>query len=141
MTYEFTGTVAAIKPIQTFKSGFQKQEVVLEDDDPERANQIAFQFLKHKLPLVSKIREGDRVTFVFSLGGHEWNGRHFVELLAHDIYREAAQAPQTIHAPVVDATGKLVGTATAVVPPKEDPNDPTTWRNQQPADEQEELPF
>ena len=133
MTYEFTGTVKTIKPIQTFASGFQKQEVVVTDDDPRFPNEVAFQFHKQKTALVATIREGDVVTVSFAIGGREWNGRHFIDLVAQQVYREGESTP----APA----------ATAQQPPRqaqkpaEDPNDPTTWHNQQPADEQEELPF
>lgn len=127
-TYEFTGRVEDIKPVQTFKSGFEKQEIVVTDEsEPQYPNSVAFQFLKHKLALVSKIRLGDIVTIVFSVGGREWNGRHFTDLIAHDVYGAVGQAPQVPAPPP---------------PQRDDPNDPTTWHNQQPSTEEtEELPF
>lgn len=78
--YELTGCISKIKPIQTFNSGFQKQEVVINDKDKKFPQEIAIQFIRDMVNKLSEYREGDHVTVTFAIQGREWNDRHFVDL-------------------------------------------------------------
>ena len=85
--YELTGCISKIKPIQTFNSGFQKQEVVINDKDKKFPQEIAVQFTRDMVNKLSEYREGDHVTVSFAIQGREWNDRHFVDLKAIRIER------------------------------------------------------
>lgn len=85
--YELTGCISKIKPIQTFNSGFQKQEVVINDKDKKFPQEIAIQFIRDMVNKLSEYREGDHVTVTFAIQGREWNDRHFVDLKAIRIER------------------------------------------------------
>ncbi len=78
--YEFTGTVKAIKPVQTFDSGFSKREIVVTSEEERFPQEIAFEFVKEKIGLLDKVSEADRVTISFDLRGREYNGRHYVSV-------------------------------------------------------------
>lgn len=85
--YELTGCISKIKPIQTFNSGFQKQEVIINDKDKKFPQEIAVQFTRDMVNKLSEYREGDHVTVTFAIQGREWNDRHFVDLKAIRIER------------------------------------------------------
>lgn len=85
--YELTGCISKIKPIQTFNSGFQKQEVVINDKDKKFPQEIAVQFTRDMVNKLSEYREGDHVTVTFAIQGREWNDRHFVDLKGLKIER------------------------------------------------------
>lgn len=85
--YELTGCISRIKPVQTFKSGFEKQEIVLNDKDPKFPQEIAISFMRDGVKKVSEYKAGDHVTITFAIQGHEYNERHYVELKGLKIER------------------------------------------------------
>ena len=136
MKYEFTGRIVAIKPVQTFGSGFQKQEVVIDDEADKYPQQVAFSFHGKKVGYTAQLREGDRVTVEFCINGREWNGRNFVELSALAVHREDASQPEL---PGVPPAPPQAPAPAIPAPAVEDPGDPTTWHNQTAL--VEDLPF
>lgn len=79
-TFEITGCISKIKPIQTFNSGFQKQTLVLNDKDEKYPQEIAIDFSRDNVKKLEQYQPGDHVTITFAIHGREWNDRHFVDL-------------------------------------------------------------
>ena len=87
--YEFIGTVKAIGEIQTFPSGFQKRELVVEETgDGKWPNVVAFAFKKDNIAKLDGVRSGQRVKVSFAVDGREWTDpktgkvRYFADLTA-----------------------------------------------------------
>ena len=85
--YEITGCISRIKPVQTFPSGFQKCEVVINDKDPKYPQEIAVQFIRDGVKNISEYNEGDHVCVTFAIQGREYNGKHYVDLKAIKVER------------------------------------------------------
>ena len=68
---ELKGTVKKIGEIQTFASGFQKQEMVITTEE-QYPQPIAIDFLKDKIGLLENLKVGDSVTVGINIGGREW---------------------------------------------------------------------
>lgn len=89
-TFDYTGVVEAILPVQTFQSGFTKQDLVLTDDvdSPSKyPNHLAFTFKKDNTSLLNGIHEGQRVKVHFALDGRKWTNpqgqdKYFTDLTA-----------------------------------------------------------
>ena len=128
--YELTGCISKIKPIQTFNSGFQKQEVVINDKDKKFPQDIAVQFTRDMVNKLSEYREGDHVTVTFAIQGREWNERHFVDLKAIRIERAKKLGGESYVAPVPNPR-----------PPELTAQTPAPQQPQQPQQQYDELPF
>lgn len=126
--YELTGCISKIKPVQTFNSGFQKQEVVINDKDKKFPQEIAVQFTRDMVNKLSEYREGDHVTVSFAIQGREWNDRHFVDLKAIRIERAKKLGGESY-------VGQPAPAQAPVAPP---PAAPAPQQTQQQYDE---LPF
>lgn len=102
MSYEATGTIQTIGPIQTFGSkGFTKREVVLSIPDGKYPQTVAFEFQGERVDLPDKYNEGDEITVTFDLKGrlHEASGRTYNTLNAWKVSgissaKQEAKAPQ-----------------------------------------------
>ncbi len=79
-TFELTGCISKILPIQTFNSGFQKQTLVINDKDEKFPQEIAIDFTRDNVKKLEQYQPGDHVTITFAIHGREWNDRHFVDL-------------------------------------------------------------
>ncbi len=90
MTYELIGTIKKIGDLQTFPSGFEKRELVVCDDDPRFPQEIPFGFTRERTKLLDQFAEGEKVKISFDIRGREYNGRHFVDLNAWRIEKDAA---------------------------------------------------
>ena len=111
-TYELTGCISRIKPVQTFKSGFEKQEVVINDKDAKFPQEIAISFMRDGVKKLAEYKVGDHVTVTFAIQGREWNERNFVDLKGLKIERAVKiggdshvgqPAPATAPAPAAPA--------------------------------------
>ncbi len=87
--YEFMGTVKAVGEVQTFASGFQKCELVVEEaGDGKWPNVVAFTFKKDNVAQLDGVRPGQRVKVSFAIDGREWSDpktgkiRYFADLTA-----------------------------------------------------------
>ncbi len=80
MIYKARGKVAAILPVESFPSGFQKQTLVVTDEDPRYPQSVAVEFFREKISLLQGLRQGQDVEVDFCLSGREYNGRHYVSL-------------------------------------------------------------
>ena len=80
MPYEMTGTIKKIGDLQTFQSGFEKRELMLNDEDPRFPQDIAMNFKKERCAILDNFKAGERVKATFGLSGREWNGKYFVDI-------------------------------------------------------------
>lgn len=87
MPYEMTGTIRKIGDLQTFPSGFEKRELMLNDEDPRFPQDIAFSFTRDRTKLLDQFAEGDRVKVSFDIRCREFNDRHYIDLNAWKIER------------------------------------------------------
>lgn len=104
MSYDFTGTVKAIKPVQTFPSGFAKREAVIFSDGDRFPQNVVFEFVRERMSLLDNVNEGDRVTVSFDLRSNESKqqpGRYFLSLNAWKLVK-ADDAAAAASAPVSD---------------------------------------
>ena len=83
MPLELTGTIKSIGEIQSFGTkGFTKRDLLLTTQDGKFTQDIAFEFHKERCDLLDKYQEGQEVAVSFDIRGREYNGRHFVTLVA-----------------------------------------------------------
>ncbi|MCT3693487.1 DUF3127 domain-containing protein [Elizabethkingia anophelis] len=68
---ELTGTIKKKGSIQTFGSGFQKAELVLQTEE-QYPQPILIEFLSDKTDLLNTVSEGDRVKVGINIRGREW---------------------------------------------------------------------
>jgi hypothetical protein len=88
---KLTGRIHMIGETQTFPSGFQKREFVV-DDCAEKYNQlIKFEAMKDGCDRLDAYKVGDEVTVDFNLRGNEYNGKYYVSLQAWKITKGQAQ--------------------------------------------------
>ena len=87
--YEFIGTVKTVGEVQTFASGFQKRELVVEETGNGKwPNVVAFAFKKDNVAKLDGVRSGQRVKVSFAVDGREWTDpktgkvRYFADLTA-----------------------------------------------------------
>lgn len=119
--YELTGCISKIKPIQTFNSGFQKQEVVINDKDPKFPQEIAISFMRDGVKKLSEFKAGDHVTITFAIQGREWNERNFVDLKGLKIERavKIGGEPHVGHPAPAQANESAPTTPGAPTPPQQ----------------------
>ena len=71
--YEFIGTVKTVGEVQTFPSGFQKRELVVEETgDGKWPNVVAFAFKKDNAAMLDGLAPGAHVRIGFAIDGREW---------------------------------------------------------------------
>lgn len=68
---ELKGTIKKINELQTFASGFQKQDVVILTDE-QYPQPVLVEFLSDKTELLKNVKEGDSVTAHINIRGREW---------------------------------------------------------------------
>jgi hypothetical protein len=82
MKYELTGAVRLIHDTQTFASGFTKREFVVETEDGKYPQLIKLELVKDSVKHLDGIRVNDVVNVSFNIRGSEYNGKHYVNLVA-----------------------------------------------------------
>ena len=133
-TFEITGCISKIKPIQTFNSGFQKQTLVLNDKDEKYPQEIAIDFSRDNVKKLEQYQPGDHVTITFAIQGREWNDRHFVDLKGLRIEKAVKLGGESHvgqHAPASDVQSRWNPATAPTQPPAP----------QQPQQQYDELPF
>lgn len=68
---ELNGTIKKIFDLQTFQSGFQKKNVLIETLD-EYPQTILVEFLQNKVTLLDSFNVGDDVKISINIRGKEW---------------------------------------------------------------------
>ena len=71
--YEFQGTVKRVGELQKFSSGFEKQDLIVEEGkDGNWSNVVAFTFKKNAISKLSGVVPGAHVKIGFVIDGREW---------------------------------------------------------------------
>ncbi len=119
-SYEYTGVVEEVLPLQTFPSGFTKREVVVGNDVDSPAkypNPVKFAFTKENCSLLDTVKKGQRVKVSFFINGRRWEGQkgvqYFVDLSARKI--EVLNADGSSTEPVPTPAEPDMGPATSDV--------------------------
>lgn len=99
--YEARGALKLIGDLQTFPSGFSKREFVVTTAHDKYPQDLKFEIVKDKCPLLDAFTVGDEVVVNFDIRGNEYNGKHFVNLSCWKIQAADAsgQAPARANAP------------------------------------------
>ena len=95
---ELQGTVKKIGETQTFASGFQKAEVVLETNEQYK-QYLSVDFLQDKIDLLNNVSVGDSVKIVINLNGRLWTNpqgeeKCFNSIVAWRLEKVSGEAPQ-----------------------------------------------
>jgi hypothetical protein len=78
--YEARGTLKWIGDLQTFPSGFSKREFVVTTAHDKYPQDLKFEIVKDKCPMLDSFAVGNSVMVNFDIRGNEYNGRYFVNL-------------------------------------------------------------
>ena len=84
MTVEIKGEIKVIGELQTFDSGFTKQQLVVAEPG-QYPNDIPIDFLKDKTDYLQNFNVGDAVIVNANIRGSEYNGKYYVGLTAWTI--------------------------------------------------------
>lgn len=82
MSYEITGRLIVLNETQSFPSGFQKREFVVEELEGQYPQQIKFEAMKDGCDRLDAFNVGDTIKVHFNLRGNEYNGKYYVNLQA-----------------------------------------------------------
>ena len=89
--YETSGKLKWIGSTQSFPSGFTKREFVVTTAADKYPQDLKFEVVKDKCPLLDPFELGQDVEVNFDIRGNEYNGKYFVNLACWKI--QAAGAP------------------------------------------------
>jgi hypothetical protein len=78
--YETAGKIKAIYDTQTFASGFSKREFVVTTLDGKFPQDLKFEVVKDKCPLLDGFTPDQEVQVNFDIRGNEYNGKYYVNL-------------------------------------------------------------
>jgi len=120
MNYELSGIVHKIHDTQTFASGFQKREFVIEETEGKYPQQIKLEAVKDGCTKLDNYEEGDAITVSFNIRGNEHNGKHYVSLQAWKFEGQGTRG-QKPSPPPQDAHNKAK--ANAYAPEADDDSD------------------
>jgi hypothetical protein len=78
--YEVSGKIKVINDTQSFPSGFTKREFVVTTAHDKYPQDLKFEIVKDKCPLLDAFEVGQDVQVSFDIRGNEYNGKYFVNL-------------------------------------------------------------
>ncbi len=78
--YEAAGKMKWIGTTQSFPSGFSKREFVVTTAHDKYPQDIKFEVVKDKCPVLDDFNLGQDVQVSFDIRGNEYNGKYFVNL-------------------------------------------------------------
>ena len=78
--YEAAGKMKWIGTTQSFPSGFTKREFVVTTAHDKYPQDIKFEVVKDKCPVLDDFDLGQDVRVSFDIRGNEYNGKYFVNL-------------------------------------------------------------
>jgi hypothetical protein len=78
--YEAAGKIKVINETQSFPSGFSKREFVVTTAHDKFPQELKFEIVKDKCPLLDAFEVGQDVQVSFDIRGNEYNGKYFVNL-------------------------------------------------------------
>lgn len=123
MKYELTGRIIAINETQTFASGFQKREFIVEEIEGKYPQVIKFEVVKEGCERLDAYRIGQEVTVSFNLRGNEYNGKHYVALLAWRITDTQAARSSSKASPATRQPNARPTSQNGARPPETDDDD------------------
>ena len=86
MAYEMQGKIISVGDKLTMgASGFVKREFVLDASSEKYKNEIKFELHKERADLIDRRHVGELARVTFDIRGSEWNGRHYVNLVAYGV--------------------------------------------------------
>ena len=93
--YEAAGKMKWIGDTQSFPSGFTKREFVVTTSHDKYPQDIKFEVVKDKCPMLDPFDLGQDVQVSFDIRGNEYNGKYFVNLACWKIQAAdgSAQSP------------------------------------------------
>ncbi len=95
--YEAAGKIKVINETQSFPSGFSKREFVVTTAHDKFPQDLKFEIVKDKCPLLDAFDVGQDVQVSFDIRGNEYNGKYFVNLSCWKI--QAANGGEPSRAP------------------------------------------
>jgi hypothetical protein len=78
--YEAKGSIKWVGETQSFASGFTKREFVITTQHDKYPQDIKFEVVKDKCPILDQFDVGTEVTVSFDIRGNEYNGKYYVNL-------------------------------------------------------------
>ena len=78
--YEASGKLKMVGEVQSFASGFTKREFVVTTANDKYPQDLKFEVVKDKCPMLDSHKTGDDVQVTFDIRGNEYNGKYFVNL-------------------------------------------------------------
>ena len=78
--YEAKGSMKWVGDTQSFASGFTKREFVITTAHDKYPQDIKFEVVKDKCPILDQYPVGADVTVFFDIRGNEYNGKYYVNL-------------------------------------------------------------
>jgi hypothetical protein len=91
--YEAAGKIKLINDTQSFPSGFTKREFVVTTSNDKYPQDLKFEIVKDKCPLLDAFQPGQEVQVTFDIRGNEYNGKYFVNLSCWKIQAADGAAP------------------------------------------------
>lgn len=68
---EITGTIKRISDVETFASGFQRRELIIETHE-QYPQPLSIEFLQDKVSLLDNVGSGEQIKVGINLRGREW---------------------------------------------------------------------
>jgi single-strand DNA-binding protein len=93
--YETAGKLKWIGDTQSFPSGFTKREFVVTTAADKYPQDLKFEVVKDKCPLLDPFELGQDVQVSFDIRGNEYNGKYFVNLACWKIQSGGASGGQS----------------------------------------------
>lgn len=78
--FETAGNIKLINDTQSFPSGFTKREFVVTTAKDKYPQDLKFEVVKDKCPLLDDFQIGQEVQVTFDIRGNEYNGKYYVSL-------------------------------------------------------------
>jgi hypothetical protein len=93
--YETAGKLKWIGDTQSFPSGFTKREFVVTTAADKYPQDLKFEVVKDKCPLLDPFELGQDVQVSFDIRGNEYNGKYFVNLACWKIQSGGPSSSQS----------------------------------------------
>ncbi len=129
MNFEISGKIIEIYDEVQISDRFKKREFVIEKNESGFTDQVKFQLVQDKTPLITNFSKGDEVSVSFNIRGNKWKDTYFVNLQAWRIQPAGQGGNMPPH-----------HQSTAPPPPAEQ-DDPGPGEEPPPAGEDDDLPF
>jgi hypothetical protein len=91
--YETSGKLKWIGSTQAFPSGFSKREFVVTTAADKYPQDLKFEVVKDKCPVLDEYEIGQDVQVNFDIRGNEYNGKYYVNLACWKLQAAGASSP------------------------------------------------